>query len=346
MKQQKTSLQKYSWQLQHLVFWLFIYLYIFDYQFDYYPVFECIGRTFFETACYAVIVYFNYFVLIPAFLKPQKKVAYGVSVVGLIIASVFIFKLTGLTEQFYGGTTLRYDYSAMLNCSIFVFLFTFFWYYEQWHENQKQQMALEKEKLGMELNFLKTQISPHFFFNTLNNIYSLSYQKDDNAPKMVAKLSNIMRHTLYTSATEKVPLQQEVDFLKNYVDLQLLKKPKSKNIDFYIEGVNSQQQIAPLILINFFENAFKHSTIYEAENAWINISLMVNEKQELNLVISNSQNEKINSELINSEINLPKQNGIGLANTKRQLNLLYPDKHNLEIKKEGEQFTVNLILEL
>jgi len=313
---------------------MFIILFIGDYYLEYYSWQISLLWAAIEVLFYAAVSYFNYAYLMPRLLKRGKTWGYTGSLLGLVFGVVLLFKWTDLSTTFYGGNSLRYDFSALLNFGLFTFISTMVWHYQQFYEGQQKQIQTEKDKLETELQFLKAQISPHFLFNSLNNIYSLCLQKDNNAAPMVARLSQIMRYILDSSSAERVSLEGELAFLQDYIDLQLLKKTKSENVDFYTEGIESSHEIAPLLLVNFLENAFKFSGIYQDENAWIEVTCEVEENQKLHFQITNSSPEigKINA--ISS--------GIGISNVQRQLALHYPNKHELKIEEVEKIFRVDL----
>jgi len=326
--------------VSHLAFWLFIYFFVLDYYFDAYEIWKALAITALEVGFYAILFYINYLFFLPKILQKNKRFTYVASLVILLISTTSLFKIMGWNVLFYGGASFRYDLSALVNHAFFVFLSSLIWYYGQLNESKRKQIELEKETLEHELRFLKHQISPHFLFNTLNNIYALAYQKDEKAAEMILQLSQIMRHVLQDDFNKKVKLNQEVRFLEAYLKLQNLKSKKSQNIDFYTEGITEKHEIAPLLFINFVENAFKYGDIYKNENAFINISLAVEEEQKLFFSIENSKANTLHSGEIKTS------NGIGIKNVERRLQLLYPEKYKLEIKDENDIFSVSLQLNL
>jgi LytS/YehU family sensor histidine kinase len=189
-----------------------------------------------------------------------------------------------------------------------------------------------------ELKLLKTQISPHFLFNTLNNIYGLAYMKDDRAADMISKLSKIMRYLLDEGDQPSVSLAKERDLIEHYLSLQLLKHEAAKNVDFYHEGVQHRQRIVPMVLINFVENCFKHSDLETNSAAWIKISLEV-EDNELHFVTENSVRKDL------KETSLGRK-GIGLANSLKLLEANYPNKHEVEINQTDQVYQLDLKLSL
>ena len=190
------------------------------------------------------------------------------------------------------------------------------------NKQAKESMRLKKEKLEAELKFLKSQINPHFLFNALNNVYALSVIQSKNTPDTILKLSEMLRYMLYDCKVERVPIYREVEYINNYVDLVRLKDSRGLNITTDFESINPDLMIAPLLFIPFIENAFKHSKIEDIENGWISISLS-NEGKTVQFKVSNSVPE--------AEFTKDITGGIGMQNVQRQLQLLYPDKHKLEI---------------
>lgn len=202
-----------------------------------------------------------------------------------------------------------------------------------WIETQKLKSELINEKQSSELALLRSQLNPHFLFNTLNNIYSLVYKKSDDAPEAVMKLSSIMRYTLYDSNTDKVLLEKEIEFLKSFIELQLLRLKTDNFVEFNIKGNPEGITIPPMLFISFVENAFKHGN-KKVESPGIIINLIL-DAHKINLEVTNY------CKVPNME-NTDIVGGIGLQNIKRRLELLYKEKHNLEILQHDNLFTVKL----
>lgn len=198
---------------------------------------------------------------------------------------------------------------------------------------QSQKAALEIQNINIEKNFLKAQLNPHFLFNTLNNLYGLSIKKDDTTPEVILNLSDIMSYTLYESNTEKVALEKELDFIKNYFELEKMRYSANKNIQFHIPPREdlSGLYIAPLLTFTFIENAFKYG-------------LKGNKEQFIYLNIK-VQDRTFYFELENDVEQGIKDNefgGIGVTNVRKRLQLLYPNKHQLDIENLETKFKVNL----
>lgn len=197
---------------------------------------------------------------------------------------------------------------------------------------------LQAEKLRLELNQLKSQVQPHFFFNTLNNLYSLSVQGSPKTPVVIANLSSIMRYVLYESAAEKVALSKEINFMQNYIDLERLRHNDPTIIQFNVQGHSENLLIEPLLFLPLIENCFKHSLQQATQPSPIVISMLIDEHE----IIFETRNKK--ADVLAS---LPtKPGGIGLLNVRKRLSLLYPDKHQLQIEEDLHNFNVTLSIEL
>jgi len=208
--------------------------------------------------------------------------------------------------------------------------------YNKTTELQQQKLEVEIQNINIEKDFLKSQLNPHFLFNTLNNLYGLSVKKDDSAPEVILNLSDIMSYTLYESNSEKVSLEKEIDFIKNYFELEKMRYPKDKDIRLEISGDEhiSGLYIAPLLTFTFVENAFKYGL--KSQNPFIKQEVIINDN--LFLFIVENDKEKL------SEKN--KFGGIGIENIKKRLQLLYPNQHQLEIKNLENSFRIELKINL
>ena len=204
------------------------------------------------------------------------------------------------------------------------------------NRSANETVQLKSEKLEAELNFLKSQISPHFLFNSLNNIYTLTFFDAKLAGDSVLRLSEMLRYLLYECNAERVPIARELIYLKNYIALFELKEEEKLNIQLDMSKVDEQVLIAPLLLTPFIENAFKHSQVENVENGWITINMSADETN-IQFEVSNSL----------PAINYEKEEGggIGLQNIKRQLELIYPAQHDLNIEQQGDSFHVQLSIQ-
>ena len=201
---------------------------------------------------------------------------------------------------------------------------------------ERTKKDIETEKLNTELSFLKSQVNPHFFFNTLNNIYSLAVVQSDQTAPAVMKLSSIMRYILTETQTNLVPLQNEVDFITNFIDLQLVRLTDKVQVIFNADGDIDNKQIAPLLFIPFVENAFKYGVSTKEKTA-INITLVTKE---------NNVAFTVTNTIVKADKGIIETTGIGINNVKRRLELLYPGKHTLQVSEENNQFIVHLDINL
>ncbi|PHN03858.1 histidine kinase [Flavilitoribacter nigricans DSM 23189 = NBRC 102662] len=293
---------------------------------------------------YALIVYFNLFYLIPNYLTRKKFLTYGVL---LVLFAIIVTPLKVIVFYFKFGDqpSLQADLIEDQNLH---FLFTFFIVgastivkiVKDWAQHLREMQELETQTMQSELRFLKSQINPHFLFNTLNNLYALTLKKSDQAPEIVIKLSEMMRYMLYECNEKRVPLRKEVNYIRNYLDLEQLRQGKNIEINFMVEGQVSDQEIAPLMFIPFLENSFKHGLSNHITKGFVNIKLSVKE-QCVDFYIENSKPETPPVRDPNR-----RSGGIGLVNIHRRLNLLYPDNYELKIEDMPHAYAVHLKIKL
>lgn len=203
-----------------------------------------------------------------------------------------------------------------------------------YYQNAVQEIEHKAERVAAELRLLKSQISPHFLFNTLNNIYGLAYLRDERAAEMISKLSKLLRYLLYDCDQPKVRLAREKDLIEHYLSIHLLKHEDSRNVDFYHAGISYDNMIAPMILINFIENCFKHSDLESNPKSWIKISLEV-DNNELNFRTENTVREEI-------EKTSMEHKGIGLTNSLKLLEANYSEKYKVDISRENHVYKLDL----
>lgn len=206
-----------------------------------------------------------------------------------------------------------------------------------WYLKQQAYQQVEREKLQAELQLLKSQIHPHFLFNTLNNLYALTLRKSDRSSAVVLKLSELLSYMLYDCNASEVALEKEIMFMRNYIGLEQLRYGDRLDMSINISGDCEHTRIAPLLLIPFLENAFKHGTSEQLEQAWMHVDLSVHDTT-LKFKVINSREVTEHDETY--------VGGIGLQNVKKRLQLLYPDRYDLRIRAEDETFMIILTLEL
>jgi two-component system sensor histidine kinase AlgZ len=207
--------------------------------------------------------------------------------------------------------------------------------FKHWFKKQQEWMQAEKEKVTAELQLLKAQVHPHFLFNTLNNIYSFSLENSPKTPGLILKLSSLLSYMLYDCKGEQVLLEKEIEVMKDYIGLEKERYGNKIEISLSIEGDIKDKCIAPLLLLPFLENAFKHGTSEQLEKPWLSMDIAVKQNI-MKCKIANSKNQFV-----------PVcENGIGIQNVKKRLQFLYPGKYELKINDEGEFFVVFLLFEL
>ena len=205
-------------------------------------------------------------------------------------------------------------------------------------KSHQQKLQLEQQNIKSELALLRSQINPHFLFNSLNTIHSYVNSQHDKASHSIILLSDIMRYMLYEAVKEKITLKQEIDYLKSYIELQSYRMEKKGFVEFKVSGLSDNIIIPPMLLTPFVENAFKHGK-KRGKDKGIEIDLTINSEKELKFFISND------IEIINSQ-EVRKDEGVGLKNVKRRLELLYPQKHLLQISEKDDKFIVELKIDL
>lgn len=289
---------------------------------------------------YGVAVYFNIYYLIPNYLSQTRFVTYSALLI-LLVLIITPLSTISLYFRFIQQPELQQQVIAeqpamFIMTFLIVGISTILKIITDWIRHQTVKRELERQTMRSELRFLKSQINPHFLFNTLNNLYALTLKKSDKAPEIVLKLSEMMRYMLYECNERRVPLQKEVNYIRNYLDLERLRQGRNAKIEFALDGDVGNQRIAPLMFIPFLENSFKHGLNQVAEG-FVKIRIEI-EAQELKMEIENSKPP------------LPKINhrsgGIGLQNVQRRLDLLYPDHYELSIDNQPETYIVHLKIDL
>jgi hypothetical protein len=308
-----------------------------------------------------IIFYTNYIVLVPKYFFARKKHKYFLALIFLLAGLYFVSDKTNeyifkhvpgrentqeinrySGEQGKPGPPKPFTRPPFREMHLFNFAFTsiFLIFFstgmrvlERHSLTEKLQKELEKEKLNSELAFLKNQISPHFFFNTLNNIYSLISINAEDSQKAVLRLSKLMRYLLYDSEHGNTKLSNEIDFMNNYIDLMKLRMSSKISLAVSFPEKYEDLSVPPLIFIPFIENAFKHGISYR-EKSFIDISMKTEDTSILfrcaNSVVKNDESSK------------PEHSGIGLGNVTKRLNLLFPGKHEMKINKSEKEFEVLL----
>ena len=293
-----------------------------------------------------LLVYFNMYYLMPRFLLQRRYLeffVYLLLLMGVITAMLQYVLMPFLIHPLFCPTTCTNDNLTFyrfikngVNISYVVAITALIALLKNWYRHQKAAQNLTQDKLEAELKVLKAQIHPHFLFNTLNSLYSLTLKKSDNAPEVVLKLSSLMDYMLYDANAAKVPLDKELAYIKNYVALEQMRYGTRVDVQFTESGSIAGKQIAPMLLLPFVENAFKHGVTTETENAWVRIDVKVTNQQLVLLV----ENCKCGVKATTSARDIA--SGIGLKNLQRRLELLYDGKYELEIEDEADSYSARL----
>ena len=325
----------------HLLYWLMAGLFLnlfFGYRGSIYYIFVILLIT--AGASYWIIQY-----LIPRYLFRGRYVLFFIYLLFTIIVSLDMELITLMLFLVYVEKlqfmmmdhNSRDIFSLLAGTYFIVFLSAGIKLTEYWfHEQQRKQDAL-REKVETELKLLKSQIHPHFLFNTLNNIYALALQKSDRTPDAIIKLSSLLDYLIYHGENELVPLQKEIELLEHYLDLEKLRYGNRLEASFDKVGVEVGIMIAPVLLLPFVENAFKHGVSRSRNQVRIKIQLVVS-NGDINFRIENSK------PLTHPAEN--EQGGVGLENLRRRLDILYRGKHSLEILDKEDMYAVSLQLNL
>jgi hypothetical protein len=329
--------------LLHLAFWVLFF--VFKY-FDYRPN---VGS---ERAFLLIVIpgvfnlvvtYVHYFALLP-FLLRKQYLWYALLLVvllGIAIPARGVVEAEFLTQIFntdyYTTWTLSRVTSMLWNMASFLLFIALIKFTVDRFELVNRQKTLENEKLTAELNYLKAQINPHFLFNTLHNLNYLAEQKSDQATGVIMKLSYIMRYMIYEAHKPAVRLEQEISYIRDYLDLEAIRLNNTFDLTFSVEEVDTDVHIAPLLLIPLVENAFKHGISDQQSENWITICMEGDEKR-LRVEVANS--------LKPEELREDSPSGFGLENLRRRLELAYPGRHTLDIDARPTQFCTTLTLAL
>lgn len=309
-------------------------------KFGFYFVFQAIG------------VYFNLYFLIPRFLDKGRYLLYvSLVILTIVITAALIVPgyyatawLAGKTvDDLFGVTPSHYMYffkantlpssTASMTLAMSVKLT------KKWIDTRKRERLLEKEKIETELKFLKSQFNPHFLFNTINSIFVLIHKDPKCASASLAKFSDLLRYQLYECNEHQIALNQEVTYLRNFVELEKLRQESNVFVELDIAPeLPGDFSIAPFILMPFVENAFKHVS-HGLDCNRINIKLYADQGQLYFNVVNSTSSQDIASQ------DMIKHSGIGLKNVQRRLQLLYAGKHELNIRREENEYCVSLRLQ-
>jgi two-component system, LytTR family, sensor kinase len=333
-----------KYKLHHLIIWMLVFGVWYNLRYmDYSSQEKAFKITLLKVADLALMIYTANFLLVPHLLYRKKYFLFGLSYVAMILLSSYgkmqiIGSILGNPDLFSINSsnfkTRIYDniipHFFLVTAGVSVKLVIDF------IQSQQRLADMAKEKAETELNFLKSQINPHFLFNSINSVYFLIDKENVAARNALHKFSEMLRYQLYECNGEKIPVEKEISFLKDYVDLQKLRTDEKYSVEFNCAPDVKGFTIEPILLIPLVENSFKHISHFRD-----------NRQNEIKIDISRLNGEMIFSvfnSTENGEAQMKEQGGIGLANVKRRLELLYPGRHILEVKKKNESFDVKLRL--
>jgi LytS/YehU family sensor histidine kinase len=287
----------------------------------------------------AMAVYINLLWLIPSFFNKRKFLLFFILELANIL--LFIFCNYFITYVFEGGSHpnfLTEFIAEFILVLLFLIVSTLLKVMRDSITLQDVELRMkevEKQKIEAELRALKAQVNPHFFFNTLNSLYSLSLDKSDKAPELILKLSDLMRYVIYESKDDQVPIGKQLDFLQSYVYLERLRADENLRVDFLVQGIHLDLKIAPLLYIAFIENAFKHGSKDKKNDPYIRIGFNL---ENADCVIFSIENK------VEGYADHNAGGGFGLANVKKRLELLYPGRHELKIAQSPMLYRVELTI--
>jgi len=296
-----------------------------------------------ETTCMLPFVmlatYTTIYVILPYYLKTKKTLPSVLMIVMLLFVitlgeRVFIRYLNDLpiTSETLFGISFLY---LMLETNFMVALGFIVKFAKKWFEQQQEKHEMEKKHLLAELNVLKAQLHPHFLFNTMNNLYALSIEKSSRTSEGIAKISDLLRSVLYECNDSEITLDKEVKLIENYIDLEKMRYSDRLNVNFNVKGNVDEAKIAPMMLFTFVENSFKHGSSIDAKNPYITINLEIKEKE----IYFVAENSKPTYSQISKDKN---SGGIGLANVKKRLQILYEGRYELSCVDDDCCYKVSL----
>ena len=357
--------------LNHLVVWISYFLLLFWFYNETSRFEPGFLKSLFITLVQAGVFYLNLYYLLPRYFEDKHYRTYGLYILAILIISMTLVHLFDqITFRMEMSNQLKdanwqnmanepgrsappppprggifdlkdFHWKHILFNGFFIvvvlFLSTIYYNISLTLKKEKEALQLKSRIMEAESNMLKSQINPHFLFNTLNNIYSMAQLKSDQTPDAVHRLSELLRYVIYDCNQEYVKLEQEINYLKSYIALNLMKDENLDNVKYNFDDCNDQLLIAPMILIPFVENSFKHSNFENKGKTWISINLNTTGSR-MQFNVSNTIPETATSK--------DKTKGIGMENVTKRLQLIYPDKHFLNQSSDNGIYKVELMIEL
>jgi len=324
----------------HIFFWFCAWFFFFFYYKRYSEVnsYTLIASFINLIVAIATVYTFNYY-LIPKILLKNKRITFIALAFVAIVMFFYIELLLTLflvVKQLYAGYSLFPEMVDVVmlffNMFFVVFVAIGIKFYKRWSETNYREQKVLKEKVEVEMQMLRTQINPHFLFNTLNSIYVLAMKNSDQTANTVMKLSDMLDYILYKIDSPRIPVTTEIQIIENYIELEKIRFTNRVDLDFNTDIKSKGIEIPPMLIIPFIENAFKHGVAKSVDKSWIKVSLRENEHW-MNITISNSKGQNSTK---------GKNGGIGLKNVKKRLDILYLDNYNLDITETFNSYEVFL----
>jgi len=333
-----------KYKLHHLIFWMLVLglWYFLRYE-DYALESTAFKVTLIKVADLALMVYITNYLLIPKLLYKKEYFWFGLSFVSMIVISSalkmnilgrlldnpLLLNLSGNLKARIYDNVIPHFFLVLSGAAVKLMM--------DYTRMQQRMVEMAKEKAEAELNFLKSQINPHFLFNSLNSVYFLIEKNNTEAREALHKFSGMLRYQLYEMNGDRIPVEKEISYLEDYVDLQRLRKDENYAVTFNCSPDVKGFSIEPLLLVPFVENAFKHISHHKDQLNFIKLNLSMNNGA-FHFSVENSKEAIAKT--------TEKHAGIGLNNVKRRLELLYPEKHRLKITNETGTFNVELSIKI
>jgi two-component system LytT family sensor kinase len=329
----------WKYKSDHVIFWVVtigFHIYTKAYLVEFVGWGQFLIEIFVRNALLALIIYANFEYLIPVYAQQKKFFRYAL---GLVICFSF-YVLVKNTHDYYltaftGKAVLPFWRYSFYNFSIALFYMAFslaLYLSKEWYFQRERLRQLEVEKLNTELEYLKSQINPHFLFNSLNTIFFQIDKTNNDARSTLTKFSDMLRFQLYECNGHAMVLEREIHYLRNYVDLQRLRRDEKYKIEFTTRGDSREFTVAPLLLMPLVENAFKYLSHFPEGDNRVSIHIH-NDDQSLEAIVKNTKETRIEKK---------EAGGIGLRNLRRRLELQYPGRHELEISDGKTEYEVIL----
>ncbi|MBK9553160.1 MAG: histidine kinase [Saprospiraceae bacterium] len=344
---------------RNVIFWLFTLWVVLNSnnQKDFAPIYFLFLSI--TTSLMLALTYINNLLIVPKLLQKRKYIIYTgafllhVSLISLSYVLVLKWGLNYIPVEHIqdvsfisGNISDKWTFDVIISeMSTYFFgfimwlvIFTMAWYTRDYENKEKEIEIVKQKQTELELNFLKSQLNPHFLFNTLNNLYALALKQSEHTPESILKLSSLLRYLLYDTKTAYNDFEKEKELMLAYIDLELLRIEDPSDLHFNIE-TDKPCSIPPLLWLPVIENAFKYGTRYIADRYFISFEFTISQ----NILTIISKNKYNPTTAVSSE-NV--SGGIGLMNLQKRLTLLYPEKHVVKINNEAEYFTIDIKIQL